>query len=281
MIDPWRLDDAGFRNAAQPCAELQFASRRMTPRHHVAVRDDGDLQCTHAAATGRRRHAEQIRHRRAARRFVRAHRDRHQQIDVAARFQAAIERRSEQVDRLQHRTEPPFDRGARSGDLAGDVVRDGLGHDGKPAMRSLRNATKQRVARMKVAARRCGCRCECAACDPLPVVRRATARRHAGGLLPRDLRSAIKIPARCRVRGSRDIATAADLHSAVVARHYAAASFSFFSARAFTRTLAGFAGNQRSSPVNGSLPKRFFFAGTTCAVIFSRPGSVNSPAPFL
>ena len=91
----------------------------------------------------------------------------------------------------------------------------------------------------------------------------------------------IKIPARFRVRGSSDIATAADMHSAAVARHYAAASFSFFSARAFTRTLAGFAGNQRSSPENGSLPKRFFFAGTTCAVIFSRPGSVNSPAPFL
>jgi hypothetical protein len=42
----------------------------------------------------------------------------------------------------------------------------------------------------------------------------------------------------------------------------AAASFSFFSARALMRTLAGLAGNQRSSPVNGSLPKRFFFAGT-------------------
>lgn len=90
-----------------------------------------------------------------------------------------------------------------------------------------------------------------------------------------------KIPARFRVRGPSNIATVADLHSAAVTRHYAAASFSFFSARAFTRTLAGFAGNQRSSPVNGSLPKRFFFAGTTCAVIFSRPGSVNSPAPFL
>jgi len=47
------------------------------------------------------------------------------------------------------------------------------------------------------------------------------------------------------------------------------------------RTDAGFAGNQRSSPVNGSLPKRFFFAGTACTTIFSRPDSVNSPAPFL
>lgn len=145
------------------------------------------------------------------------------------------------------------------------------------ATRSLRNATKQRLARKKVVARRCAY----AAYDPPPLVRRAARHCHAGRSLPRDLRGAIKIPARCRVRGSRDIATAADLHSAVVARHYAAASFSFFSARAFTRTLAGFAGNQRSSPVNGSLPKRFFFAGTTCAVIFSRPGSVNSPAPFL
>src|SRR3984893_14329581 len=47
------------------------------------------------------------------------------------------------------------------------------------------------------------------------------------------------------------------------------------------RTLAGFAANQRSSPENGSLPKRFFLAGTTCAEIFKRPDSVNSPAPFL
>jgi len=42
----------------------------------------------------------------------------------------------------------------------------------------------------------------------------------------------------------------------------AAASFSFLSARALMRTVAGFASNQRSWPVNGSLPKRFFFAGT-------------------
>src|ERR1700739_1582511 len=47
------------------------------------------------------------------------------------------------------------------------------------------------------------------------------------------------------------------------------------------RTLAGLAGNQRSSPVNGSLPKRFFLAGTACTTIFRRPESVNSPAPFL
>src|SRR5580692_11502914 len=47
------------------------------------------------------------------------------------------------------------------------------------------------------------------------------------------------------------------------------------------RTLAGLAGNQRSSPENGSLPKRRFFAGTACTTIFRRPDSVNSPAPFL
>src|ERR1700761_7593282 len=61
----------------------------------------------------------------------------------------------------------------------------------------------------------------------------------------------------------------------------AAASFSFFSGRALMRTLAGLAGNQRSSPENGSLPKRFFFAGTACTTIFRMPDSVNSPAPFL
>lgn len=118
--------------------------------------------------------------------------------------------------------------------------------------------------------------------DPQHGIRtNVTPHPHSATSPPPALRSAIKIPARFRVRGPSDIATVADLHSAAVTRHYAAASFSFFSARAFTRTLAGFAGNQRSSPVNGSLPKRFFFAGTTCAVIFSRPGSVNSPAPFL
>lgn len=44
---------------------------------------------------------------------------------------------------------------------------------------------------------------------------------------------------------------------------YAAASFNFLSARTFRRTVAGLASNQRSSPVKGSLPKRFFFAGTS------------------
>ena len=44
---------------------------------------------------------------------------------------------------------------------------------------------------------------------------------------------------------------------------YSAASFSFFSGRTFRRTEAGFAANHLSSPVNGSLPKRFFLAGTS------------------
>ena len=133
VIDQRRLDDASFQIAAQPFAELQLASRRMTPRHHVVVRDDGDLQRAHAtAATGRRRRAEQVRQQCASHRFVRAHRDRHQQIDVAARFQAAVERRSEQMDRLQRRTEVPFDHGARGGELCGDVVRNEARHDDKP-----------------------------------------------------------------------------------------------------------------------------------------------------
>src|ERR1700751_5101549 len=37
----------------------------------------------------------------------------------------------------------------------------------------------------------------------------------------------------------------------------------------------------RSTPVNGSLPMRFFLAGTLCTTTLSRPGSVNSPRPFL
>src|ERR1700693_2509089 len=62
---------------------------------------------------------------------------------------------------------------------------------------------------------------------------------------------------------------------------YSAASFSFFSGRTLRRTEAGFAANHLSSPVNGSLPKRFFSAGTSWATTFSKPGSVNSCAPFL
>ena len=47
------------------------------------------------------------------------------------------------------------------------------------------------------------------------------------------------------------------------------------------RTVAGLAANSRSWPVNGSMPRRFFLAGTSITPIFSRPGSVNSRAPFL
>src|SRR5690606_8693921 len=63
--------------------------------------------------------------------------------------------------------------------------------------------------------------------------------------------------------------------------NYRAASLIFFSERTFTRTVAGLAANSRSTLVNGSMPRRFFFAGTACAVILSRPGNVNSPRPFL
>src|SRR6201991_1146498 len=65
------------------------------------------------------------------------------------------------------------------------------------------------------------------------------------------------------------------------AKDQAAASLSFLSGRTLTLTEAGLAANQRSSPVNGSLPLRFGFAATATEVIFSRPGSVNVPAPFL
>src|SRR3546814_14119698 len=51
--------------------------------------------------------------------------------------------------------------------------------------------------------------------------------------------------------------------------------------RTVTLTGAGLAGNQRSSPVNGSLPKRLALAGTFCTATLNRPGSENSPAPFL
>ena len=44
---------------------------------------------------------------------------------------------------------------------------------------------------------------------------------------------------------------------------------------------AGLAAHVRSTPVNGSLPLRVFFAGMAWAVIFSRLGSVNAPMPFL
>ncbi len=185
----------------------------------------------------------------------------------------AVERLAEQMHRQQRRAEMPFDRSARGSQLAGNST----GTIAAFMTRDFREAQRCKAARRERTQRSFRPHERPAAPDTHQC-HAASAQRD---LTPRALRSAIKIPARFRVRGPSDIVTVADLHSAAVTRHYAAASFSFFSARAFTRTLAGFAGNQRSSPVNGSLPKRFFFAGTTCAVIFSRPGSVNSPAPFL
>src|SRR6478672_10825698 len=64
-------------------------------------------------------------------------------------------------------------------------------------------------------------------------------------------------------------------------RSQAAASLSFFSGRTLTLTVAGFAANHCSSLVNGLMPLRFGLAGTLTTVIFSRPGRVNAPAPFL
>src|SRR5688572_25629987 len=63
--------------------------------------------------------------------------------------------------------------------------------------------------------------------------------------------------------------------------HQAAASFNFLSGRTLTLTLAGLAANHCSSLVNGLMPLRFGLAGTLTTVIFSRPGRVNAPAPFL
>ena len=54
-----------------------------------------------------------------------------------------------------------------------------------------------------------------------------------------------------------------------------AASLSFFIGRTLILVLAGLAGNQRSCPVDGALPKRVFFAGTLTTVALSSPGSVN------
>src|SRR6185312_9556235 len=60
-----------------------------------------------------------------------------------------------------------------------------------------------------------------------------------------------------------------------------AASFSFFSARTLTFTVAGLAANICSSPVNGFLPLRFGLAATLTALILNRPGRVKWPTPFL
>lgn len=62
---------------------------------------------------------------------------------------------------------------------------------------------------------------------------------------------------------------------------YTAASFNFLSARTLTLVVAGLAANSRSNFVKGSMPVRFFLAGTCSAVIFIKPGQVNSPRPFL
>src|SRR5204863_485384 len=61
---------------------------------------------------------------------------------------------------------------------------------------------------------------------------------------------------------------------------YSAASFSFFSARVLIFTVAGLAAKTRSTFVNGSIPVRFFFAGTLITLTFSKPGSVKVPSPF-
>jgi hypothetical protein len=46
---------------------------------------------------------------------------------------------------------------------------------------------------------------------------------------------------------------------------YSAASFNFFRERTLSFTLAGFAANVRSCLVKGSMPTRFFLAGTCTA----------------
>ncbi len=246
----------------------------MTPRHHVAAHDDRRFQRAHVRSAPRqRRHIEQVDHHRAPHRTA-------PPGDAAIVISRSISLRGFTRRRALSRTDasaaascPNAVRSQRTRQPVGRQLdgNDRRVHDARPERRTALKSYTQLArndpaVRMNGPQRRTRTTCRIPAPQPHP---------------PRALRSAIKIPARFRVRGPSDIATVADLHSAAVTRHYAAASFSFFSARAFTRTLAGFAGNQRSSPVNGSLPKRFFFAGTTCAVIFSRPGSVNSPAPFL
>src|SRR3546814_14052018 len=67
----------------------------------------------------------------------------------------------------------------------------------------------------------------------------------------------------------------------VTGGYQAAASFSFFSGRILTFTDAGLAANHCSSLVNGLMPLRFGLAGTLTAEIFSSPGNMKEPAPFL
>src|SRR5689334_7756015 len=60
-----------------------------------------------------------------------------------------------------------------------------------------------------------------------------------------------------------------------------AASLSFLSGRTLSLVVAGLAANHCSSFVNGLMPLRLGLAGTLTALIFSRPGRVKVPAPFL
>src|SRR5690606_32919511 len=64
-------------------------------------------------------------------------------------------------------------------------------------------------------------------------------------------------------------------------RDQAAASLSFLSGRTLTLTDAGLAANHCSSLVKGLMPLRRGLAGTLTEVIFSRPGRVKLPTPFL
>jgi hypothetical protein len=64
-------------------------------------------------------------------------------------------------------------------------------------------------------------------------------------------------------------------------REYIAASFRRFSGRTLSLVVAGLAANHCSSLVNGLMPLRLGLAGTLTELIFSRPGRVKVPAPFL
>src|ERR1700728_3951074 len=55
--------------------------------------------------------------------------------------------------------------------------------------------------------------------------------------------------------------------------------FRFFSGRARTFLLAGFALKVIFSPVNGLMPSRALVAGRFTTLSLSRPGRVNSPLP--
>src|SRR5690606_25236500 len=57
--------------------------------------------------------------------------------------------------------------------------------------------------------------------------------------------------------------------------------FRYFSGRTLTMVRAGLALNMISSPVKGLTPLRALVAGFFTVVIFIRPGTVNSPTPFL